>query len=227
MPLPSLFGGLSAITTTPDAVHKNAFRMERVRRFMSVVDEVIASKGACSIIDVGGTMSYWVATEATWAAKNISILITNLTESEGAHPKLTQMIGNACNLQAFPDGAFDLAHSNSVIEHVGRWTDKRKMAKEICRVARRYFVQTPAVWFPIEPHYRAPFVHWLPPQIRAQLVMRLHMGFYPKAATLDEAMMAVQDSELLSFSEMQALFPDAMIERERFLGMTKSLIAIR
>jgi hypothetical protein len=225
--LPSFFAGLSAIDTTPDAVHKNAFRLERMRRFMSVVDDVLTSQGACSIIDVGGTVPYWAATEAIWGSKNISIVIINFAESEGTHPKLTQMIGNACNLQTFPDGAFDLAHSNSVIEHVGRWTDKKKMAREICRVARRYFVQTPAMWFPIEPHYRAPFVHWLPRQIRARLIMRYNMGFYSKAATLDDAMVAVEDAELLSFSEMQSLFPDAMIERERFLGMTKSFIAIR
>jgi hypothetical protein len=225
--LRSLFAGLSASSTSEDAVHKNAFRLERMRRLMSLVDDILVSQDVCSIIDVGGTMAYWISAEPIWASKNISVLIVNLGNSRERHPKLAQTIGDACDLQNVPDRAFDLAHSNSVIEHVGRWSEKKRMAREISRVADHYFVQTPAMWFPIEPHYRAPFVHWLPAQLRAQLVMRRQMGFYQKAATLDEAMTAVEDAELVSFSEMQALFPDASIEREKFLGMTKSLIAIR
>jgi hypothetical protein len=37
----------------------------------------------------------------------------------------------------------------------------------------------------------------------------------------------ISDIRLLSASELQRLFPDAVIVRERFLGFTKSLIAYR
>ena len=37
---------------------------------------------------------------------------------------------------------YDLIHSNSVIEHVGRWKDIRDMARHIEQGAKPYFVQT-------------------------------------------------------------------------------------
>jgi SAM-dependent methyltransferase len=65
----------------------------------------------------------------------------------------------------FEDGAFDLAYSNSVIEHL---TPERRpaFAAEIARVARGFFVQTPAWEFPVEPHALLPFAHWLPAGLR-------------------------------------------------------------
>jgi SAM-dependent methyltransferase len=65
----------------------------------------------------------------------------------------------------FADGAFDLAYASSVIEHVppGR---RDAFARELRRVARGLFVQTPAYSFPLEPHALLPFAHWLPPALR-------------------------------------------------------------
>src|SRR4051794_26662392 len=60
----------------------------------------------------------------------------------------------------FADNEFDLAYSNSVLEHVN---DRAGLAREIRRVARSWWVQTPAFSFPIEPHALLPFAHWLPP----------------------------------------------------------------
>ena len=61
----------------------------------------------------------------------------------------------------FDDGAFDLAYSSSVVEHVDP-ARRAAFAAEIRRVARGWFVQTPAWSFPIEPHALLPFAHWLP-----------------------------------------------------------------
>src|SRR4051812_34880950 len=55
----------------------------------------------------------------------------------------------------FADGEFDLAYCNSVLEHVGP-AARGALAREIARVARRYWVQTPAFSFPIEPHALLP-----------------------------------------------------------------------
>lgn len=65
----------------------------------------------------------------------------------------------------FDDGAFDLVYSSSVVEHVP--PDRRPaFARELKRVGRGLFVQTPAWSFPIEPHALLPFAHWLPPAVR-------------------------------------------------------------
>ena len=40
--------------------------------------------------------------------------------------------------------------------------DQQKMAQEIMRVGRRWFVTTPNRWYPFEFHLRLPLVTWLP-----------------------------------------------------------------
>jgi hypothetical protein len=35
-------------------------------------------------------------------------------------------------------------------------------ARETVQVGRSYYLQTPNFWFPLEPHYGVPFIHWLP-----------------------------------------------------------------
>ncbi len=46
----------------------------------------------------------------------------------------------------------------------------------------------------------------------------------PDARSVDQFLAEVR---LLTFSEMQSLFPDCTVRRERFLGFTKSYIALR
>jgi SAM-dependent methyltransferase len=112
----------------------------------------------------------------------------------------------------FDDGAFDLAYSSSVIEHVHR-AHRPAFAREIKRVARGFFVQTPAYSFPIEPHALLPFAHWLPPAARRRY---WHLG----------AAGAWEDIRLLRRAELQALFGRPILA-ERFAGLTKSWIALR
>ncbi|MBX9926586.1 MAG: class I SAM-dependent methyltransferase [Hyphomicrobiaceae bacterium] len=135
--------------------------------------------------------------------------------------------GDACNLSDYADGSFDFAHSNSLIEHVGQWRQMRDCAGEIRRLATEYYVQTPYLWFPVEPHFRAPFFAWLPEQARARILMRFNLGYIGRAASLDQAMSDVQSINLLDLAQMRALFPDAEIKFERVAGLPKSMIATR
>ncbi len=118
----------------------------------------------------------------------------------------------------FPDRSFDIAFSNSVIEHVP--PDKHSaFASEIRRVAHRYFVQTPNRRFPIEPHYQLPFFQFLPRSLRLFLNAHFSMGWQAKGSW--------EEITLLSARDLRRLFPDAEIHRERTLGLTKSLMAVR
>lgn len=210
-----------------DAVYRNGFRRRRFATFLSLVDEVLRTKDRVRVLDLGGGVAYWKGLEEAWSDRPIHITLVNLDQEPVPDQRFVSLAGDACDLPDMADGSFDIVHSNSVIEHVGGWQQKRRMAKEVRRLAPRYFVQTPNFWFPIEPHYRAPVIHWLPPMWRRGLVMRRALGFYPKAQTLDEAHRIMADASLVDAREMAELFPEARIERERVLGLTKSLVAIR
>ncbi len=118
----------------------------------------------------------------------------------------------------FADREFDVAFSNSVIEHVPR-ERQRAFASEIERVAERYFVQTPNRYFLIEPHYQLPLFQFLPERARRALNKRFTLGWQAKGEW--------EEITLLSSKDMRRLFPNAEIHRERVLGLTKSLIAVR
>lgn len=215
------------VASAPFEAHdRNAYRLRRFARFLALVDEVIAEKGRCRILDIGGTQSYWLALRETWQGRDIDITLVNLTAEPVTHDRFKSFAGDARRIE-LPDNSFDVVHSNSVIEHVGRWRDMLAMAGEVRRLAPRYFVQTPNFWFPVEPHFRFPFFHWLPESVRLTIVRNRACGFFPKAATIDDGMRFVEDSSLIDMPRMRRLFPDAELEREHAYGFTKSLIAIR
>jgi hypothetical protein len=207
--------------------YANQFRQRRLKRFLTIVDEIISTRGTCRILDVGGWASYWQFLEPLWGDRPLHITMVNLVQAPVPDERFSSLIGDARNLSQLDDLSFDLVHSNSVIEHVGLWRDQHKMAQEVRRLAARYFVQTPNYWFPVEPHLRTPFIHWLPEPWRAAIVRRRACGFYPRARSYDEARNILDDARLLDAQAMATLFPDAAIEHERIAGLTKSLIAIR
>ena len=95
--------------------------------------------------------------------------ITALGLHDGArfrerYPHIRYVRGDACALP-FEDGAFDVVHSNAVIEHVGGRERQEAFVREALRVGRRVFVTTPNRWFPVEVHTKLPLVHWLPPSL--------------------------------------------------------------
>lgn len=111
----------------------------------------------------------------------------------------------------FSDNEFDLAYSNSVIEHVPPHR-RAPFARELRRVARGWYVQTPAISFPIEPHSLLPFAHWLPTGLRRRY-WELGAGSDP------------EEINLLPRREVEELFGPAF--PERFGPLTKSWIALR
>lgn len=136
----------------------------------------------------------------------------------------------------FDDGYFDIVYCSSVIEHVtvpktrvwaiksGRefrraaQAQQLAFAQEIRRLGKRYFVQTPNRRFPIESHTWLPFVGYLPRNWQLR-VLSVSNRFWVKRTN--------PDWHLLTISDMRRLFPDAAITSERFLGLSKSIMAIK
>jgi ubiquinone/menaquinone biosynthesis C-methylase UbiE len=65
----------------------------------------------------------------------------------------------------FPDANFDVVISNHVIEHVGDAGQQARHLAELARVLRPDgigYLAVPSRWMVVEPHYRLPFLSWLP-----------------------------------------------------------------
>ncbi len=205
----------------------NKFRRKRLARFMALVNRTLAEKSECRILDAGGTYEYWHAFRDMWEQLPVSVTMVNPVATHSPDPRIVSIAGDARAMPQFADNSFDIVHSNSVIEHVGVWNDMRAMANEVRRLAPRYFVQVPYFWFPLEPHNRVPFFHWMPVSWRIRILMARDNGFWKKAENVDEAMELVESAVLPDARQLRALFPDAEIARERTFLLTKSLMAIR
>jgi SAM-dependent methyltransferase len=206
---------------------QKSFRKKRMRRFGSV----FSFSRAPRILDVGGTAEIWALLPLPEASR---VVLLNMPRA-GARPEseaigLEYVHGDGCQLP-FGDKAFDVVFSNSVIEHVGGPEAQERFAREVARAGRGYWVQTPNRYFPIETHLLTPMVHLLPRGWRAFIVRRFTVWQWIHRPAADEKRFYIEhfisDIRLLSAEDMQRLFPDAVILRERFLGFTKSLIAFR
>ncbi len=181
------------------------------------------------ILDVGGRADFW--NELKQPVRQLDIV--NVEGDPGTlaatedRPWMRVGYGNALALD-FKDKSYDLVFSNSVIEHVQTWENQVKFAKEADRVGKGLWVQTPAREFFIEPHYIAPFIHWIPIPLRRKLIRWCTIWGWierPSQQRIDDT---IAEIRLLSYKEFRTLFPDCEILRERFLGVfTKSYIAVK
>lgn len=210
---------------------KNRFRAARIEILKGLVAKTLTEKTKCRILDIGGTFGFWNVWGREFDWQKIEVVCANLDPTHAEDGKenssITMIQGNACDLNTIRDKEFDIVFSNSVIEHVGLWRNMQSMAREVQRIAPRYLIQTPNYWFPIEPHARTPFLHWLPEPLGYRVVMARKCGFWTKAKTVSQAMLTLQSAKMLDFNQLKELFPNALIKREKFFGLTKALMAIR
>jgi hypothetical protein len=201
--------------------------------------ELVGVRPGASVLDLGGQDGEFM----TRVRERVDVRVTIADIGEEA---LARARGRGFETVAlsegerlpFDDGTFDVVFCNSVIEHVtlpkeecvsGRFTNRewverslesqRAFAREIERVGRGYFVQTPHRAFPVEAHTWLPLVGWMPHDATVRLV-RLSDRYWVKHC-------GYVDWNLLDERDMRRLFPSAAIHVERVLGLPKSLIAYR
>ncbi len=199
-------------------------RRRRVAQFI----ELLPNQGRpIRILDVGGSEGAWIN---LWDERleHASITFLNLEETKvsGRFP-MEALVGDARDLSRFAAAEFDFCFSNSLLEHVGSFSDQQLAADEIRRVAKGYFVQTPYRYFPLEPHFQIPFWAQLPAGLRTRLHQRFQLGWMPAQPDLAMARNEVEQIRLLTISEMRRLFPGAEIRKERIGPLIKSLMAVR
>jgi hypothetical protein len=59
------------------------------------------------------------------------------------------------------------------------------------------------------------------------MMTKMKLGFFKRMDSYAEAKEHVDSIRLLSASQVQKLFPDATVKRERIFGLAKSLMAVR
>ena len=171
------------------------------------------------VLDAGGYEYYWQFSDLL-----PRVTVANLEGPARGQSRRSWVIADA-RMLPFRDRSFEVAFSNSVIEHISNPVDRRSFARELGRVAERYYVQTPNFWFPIEPHLMTPFVHYLPKTLQRRLLRNFTVWGILVRPTPEGCDDFLRDIRMLDESELRQLFPAAEIWRERVLGITKSLIA--
>jgi ubiquinone/menaquinone biosynthesis C-methylase UbiE len=227
---------MSTIEKTVNVVRKRA-RAKRAQIFLQNFTITRDTK----ILDIGSENGSSIAsvlqgTEALPENVYIADINKKLLEEGRTKFGFVPILISESGTLPFEDRFFDLVYCSSVIEHVTVpkeqvWTmgsgreflrvaamRQASIAHEIRRLGKGYFVQTPNKWFLIESHTWLPFVGYLPRRVLVPL-LRITNRYWIKRTS--------PDWRLLTFAEMRKLFPDAVIKKEKLLGMTKSIMAIK
>ena len=207
----------------PEAIHRlygrlnHRFRVRRMRRFVAVLKPTAGDR----ILDVGGTEGNWLLLEEPLVAH-----LLNIRPPTRKLPGFEYSTGDALALP-YPDRAWDIVFSNSLIEHVGTADAQRRAADEMRRVGRRLWIQTPAREFFLEPHYIGLLTQFVPPRWTFVAVRYFSLWGLLQRPSRDQVNDLSAELRLLRYAEMRSLFPDCEILIERFLGFRKSYIAVR
>ena len=179
------------------------FRLRRWKR----VQALLALRGTETVLDVGGTDKSWWFVD--WPGP-----VTRCNPDRTASGGGRRVVGDGRCLP-FGDQQFEVVFSNSVIEHINSLEGQTRFAQEIARTGRRFFVQTPNRWFPIEPHYLLPCFHFLPVPLQRWLHTHFDIGTFKKEDPFGTI-------RLMSKRELRALFPQATLVPERIGPLVKS-----
>jgi SAM-dependent methyltransferase len=191
----------------------------RRRRFVFFWQTLGQEAGKRWWLDLGGGPGSYLLTELESLNDGMPrVLLLDTGESElrdarARFPEVQCILADGERLP-FCDNGVDLVFCNSVIEHVAH---PDRLAAEIRRTGRRFFVQTPNEGFPLESHSHVPLPFFRRmPRLVQQWMCRL-------VGTSWDYLMSVR---YLDEEQLRAYFPHARILRERAFGMTKSFYAL-
>jgi hypothetical protein len=185
-------------------------RRDRIAKFKSLF-----SSG--KVVDFGGSAWLW---DEIGDGFDVTLL-NNFSQTNAGEYKM--IVGDACRAP-LASQSYDIAFSNSVIEHVGDWDAQKHFANEMRRVGKAVFCQTPNRWFPIDPHSLTPFIHWMPQKLQGRWLFRIFGIRFWFAHVPSE----LEPAQMLSKRKMQKLYPPPEFEivTEYAFGLPKSFIAL-
>lgn len=195
-------------------------RARRWEQFQRVIPDIEKLR----VIDLGGRAEMWI--RAPFQPAHVHLV--NLEEQPAELPDwITAEVRDVTKDTGGEDEQpYDLAFSNSVIEHVGGYANRTAFAQAVGRLAPRHWVQTPYRYFPVEPHWLFPGFQFLPVSARAEISRRWPL-VHTRSPSHAAGVAAAMGVELLSRTEMAAYFPDSALRYERVAGVVKALIAVK
>jgi len=204
-----------------DTYVRRLAKIFRRRRFRFIRSLILALPRPLTILDVGGTGFFWEQVGFTGYA-DVRIVLLNLEKEPVAHPNFSSVVGDGRDMQCYGDKQFDVVFSNSVIEHMGGYEQQRQMAREVRRVGRRYCVQTPNRYFPVEPHFLIPWLQFYPMWLKVLATRYIDVGAVGRLLDRRVAEECLSQLRLLTAEELRDLFPGARVYKERVCGLIKS-----
>ncbi|MFD0820691.1 class I SAM-dependent methyltransferase, partial [Micromonospora zhanjiangensis] len=165
-----------------------------------------------SVVDLGGRLDDW--RRAPVRPRHVHVITLEPAPAEVPDWAEVEQ-ADVCELPAhIAVRRYDLVFSDSVIEHLGGHERRLRFAENVHALARAHWIQTPYRYFPIEPHWAAPGLQFLP--LPARIAVARH---WPPAALSQpdraDPAGAVRWTELLGLTQMRDYFPRSAIRVER------------
>ncbi len=188
-------------------------RRNRMRSYVALMKV----RDGTRVLDLGGHPAIW---DSVPIRLNLTILNLpgSVERSDDTRHDIQYVEGDACEVGSSVTTSFDSVFSNSVIEHVGPEKKRADFAREVRRLGKSYWVQTPSKWFPVEAHCGMPFWWFYPESLRRYFIRRWR-------EKLPAWTQMVEETTVVTEAELRRLFPEASILVERSFGFPKSYVA--
>ncbi len=203
------------------------YRLKRIKLFTKLL--IANDITDASIIDIGGTLDFWntflpyIDHSLIRQIDVINLSIANEKSVRIGDIYISERNGNAL-LQSDYRNNYDIAFSNSVVEHVGSLRNQQLFANLIKNNSIHHFIQTPNKKFIVEPHFYMPYFQYYPISLQSFLHRNFNLGFMNKNSNYIESRVDCEETRLLTYYEIKKLFSTSTIYREYFCGLTKSFI---
>lgn len=161
----------------PHAILDFESRLLKARKIARLVERVHPLTGA-RVLDIGAGSGHIASTLGELVGKHGDVWAVDVRDQRRTIQGygFKEVAGTDLPFEA---GSFDVVLSNHVIEHVGGRADQLNHLREIRRVLARSgvcYLAVPNRWVLLEPHFRLPFLSWLPKGLRDPYVRAARRG---------------------------------------------------
>lgn len=161
----------------PHAILDHDSRLLKARKIARLVETVRPLEGA-RLLDIGAGSGYIASALAELVGPNGRVAAVDVNDQRKTTDgyEFTQVDGTEL---PFEPASFDVVLSNHVIEHVGEQADQLHHLREVRRVLSPdgvCYLAVPNRFGLVEPHFRLPFLSWVPRRFADPYVRAAHRG---------------------------------------------------